>query len=187
MSYLTHVLLGSMLLAAGVAQSHPRAVHDIRRFDFRNFAYDTGGDQVRVRGGRGTYRGRGEEVFTYSIERVSVTYGDLNGDGKEEAAVTLFYTGGGTGAFSTGFVFALRRGRLSLLAPFEGGDRADGGIREVRIRDGLLRVQRNEPERMNNVPVGLCCPLYLLTTTYRWDGKGLIQVGETQKVELDEN
>jgi hypothetical protein len=187
MSYVTHLLLGSMLLTAGVARPHPGAVHDIRRFDFRNFVYDAGGDEVRIRGGRGKYRGRGEEVFAYSVERVSVTYGDLNGDGGDEAAVTIFYTGGGTGAFSTGFVFTLRRGRLSLLAPFEGGDRADGGIREVRIGNGLLRVQRNEPERMNNVPVGLCCPLYMLTTTYRWDGERLLQVGAAEKVELDEN
>jgi hypothetical protein len=162
-------------------------VHDIRRFDFRNFAYDTGGAKVRVHRGRGTYQAHGDEVFSYRVERVSVSYGDLTGDGKEEAAVTLYYTGGGTGAFSTGFIFTLRRGRLSLLAPFGGGDRADGGIREVSLRGGLLRVQRNEPERMNGVPVGLCCPLYLITTTYRWDGQRLIQVGAAQRIEVEVN
>jgi hypothetical protein len=183
MLYLPHLLLGSMLLMAGVAQSRPKPVHDIRQFDFKNFVYDTGGETVRVSGGRGAYQGREEEVFSYSVERVSVSYGDLTGDGKDEAAVTLYYTGGGTGAFSKGFVFTLRRGRLLLLAPFGGGDRADGSIREVSIRDGLLIVQRNEPERMNDVPVGLCCPLYLITTAYRWDGGRLTQVGEAQKVE----
>ena len=183
MLQLTHLLLSSILLIHSTAQSRPKPMHDIRKVNFQNFAYDMGGESVRVSGGRGTYQGRAEEVFSYSVERVRVSYGDLTGDGKDEAAVTLYYTGGGTGAFSKGFVFTLRQGRLVLLAPFAGGDRADGGIREVSIRGGLLRVQRNEPERMNEVPVGLCCPLYLITTTYRWDGSRLIQLGEAEKVE----
>jgi len=116
------------------------------------------------------------------VEKVSVTYGDLNGDSSDEAAVTLYYTGGGTGAYSKGFLFSLQNGRLKLLTTFAGGDRADGGIKKVRIADGILSVQRNEPERMNDVVVGLCCPKYLITTTYRWDGRRLIQVGEPEKV-----
>ena len=183
MSYLMSLLLCPLLLAAGVAQSRVKAAHDIRQVDFQNFAYDAGGESVRVRGGRGAYQGRGKEVFSYSVERVRVAYGDVTGDGKDEAAVTLYYTGGGTGAFSKGFVFTLRRGESVLLTPFAGGDRADGGIREVSIRGGLLLVQRDEPERMNDVPVELCCPLYLITTTYRWDGGRLAQVGEAEKVE----
>jgi len=183
MLLLTHLLLGSILLVQGTAQSSPKHVRDIRQVDFQNFAYNVGSESMRISGGGGTYNGRGKEVFSYSVERVRVSYGDLTGDGKNEAAVTLYYTGGGTGAFSKGFVFTLRQGRLVLLAHFAGGDRADGGIREVSIQDGLLRVQRNEPERMNEVPVGLCCPLYLITTVYRWDGSNLVQVGEPQKVE----
>ncbi len=182
MLYLKQLLLCSVLMA-GVAQSRPKPVHDIRRFDFQNFTYNTGGENLQISHGRGAYRGQGEEVFSYSVERVSISYGDLTGDGRDEAAVTLYYTGGGTGAFSKGFVFTSRQGRLMLLASFQGGDRADRGIRGVNIRDGLLRVQRNEPERMNDVPVGLCCPLYLITTAYRWDGNRLVQVGEPQKVE----
>jgi hypothetical protein len=117
---------------------------------------------------------------------VEAAYGDLTGDGLDEAAVVLYFTGGGSGAFSKGFVFAARAGRLILLATFEGGDRADGGIRGVRIENGILSVRRNEPERMNGVPVGLCCPVYLITTRYRWDGNRLVPVGEPEKVEADE-
>src|SRR5438477_10884132 len=143
---LTHILLGSMLLMPGVARPRPKPVRDIRQIDFKNFVYEMGSENVRVKGGRGTYQGGGDEVFAYSVERVSVAYGDLTGDGKDEAAVTLYYTGGGTGAFSKGFVFTIRRRRLVLLVPYEGGDRADGGSRGVSIRGGLLRVQRAEPE-----------------------------------------
>jgi len=184
-SYLAFLLLGAVLLAGGPARSRAKSVGDIRRIDFRNFVYDAGGESVRVRRGHGSYRERGDVDFVYSVERVNVSYGDLNGDGREEAAVTLYYSGGGTGFFSKGFVFTLRRGRLALLTPFGGGDRADGGIREAVFEGGLLRVRRNEPERMNGVAVGLCCPVSVITTRYRWDGRGLTQVGEPEKVEVD--
>ncbi len=186
MTYLTCLLLAAAVLAGGGARAHAKSVQNIRQVDFKNFVYRGGGEDVRVRRGRGTYRERGGADFVYSVEGVRVSYGDLTGDGREEAAVTLYYTGGGTGAFSKGFLFTLRQGRLALLTPFEGGDRADGGIREAAFEGGLLRVRRNEPERMNEVPVGLCCPLYVITTRYRWDGRGLVRVGEPQKVEAEE-
>jgi hypothetical protein len=75
---------------------------------------------------------------------------------------------------------------LLALTSFEGGDRADGGIREVGIEGGMLRVRRNEPERMNGAAVGLCCPQYVITTRYRWDGRRLVEVGQPDKVEAEE-
>lgn len=183
---LARLLLSSILLTPAAAPRHGQS-RDIRRVDFRNFAFKDGGESLRVRRGRGTYRDSGDTDFSYAVERVSVAYGDLTGDGREEAAVTLYYTGGGTGAFSKGFVFTMRRGRLELLTTYVGGDRADGGIREAGIRGGLLTVRRNEPERMSDVPVGLCCPLYVITTAYRWDGHKLVQVGEAQKAKVEEN
>ena len=187
MPYLACLLLASMLCVGAAARSRPQSADNIRRIDFKNFVFNAGGgESLRVRRGHGTYRERGEVDFAYEVDRVSVAYGDLTGDGREEAALTLYYNGGGTGAFSKGFVFTMRRGRLSLLTAFEGGDRADGGIREVAVEGGLLRVLRNEPERMNGVSVGLCCPQHVLTTRYRWDGRALVQVGESQKAEVEE-
>lgn len=136
---------------------------------------------MRIRKGQGVYKTSGEADASYSVERVKAVYGDLTGDGRAEAAVILYYTSGGTGAFSKGFLFTVGKGRLMLLTTFAGGDRADGGI---AIKDGVLSVQRNEPERMNNVPMGLCCPIYLITTKYKWDGRALVRFGEPQKVEV---
>jgi hypothetical protein len=165
-------------------QSRPTPLKNIRQVDFQNFTYHMGGERIRVSNGRGVYEGNSQETFSYSIEKVTVAYGDLTGDGVDEAAVTLYYTGGGTGAFSKGFVFTLRDGRLFLLTTFAGGDRADGGIREVQIKDGLLWVQRNEPERLQDAPIGLCCPKYIITTKYKWDSRTLKQVGAAQKIEV---
>ena len=170
---------------ASAARTRPRASRAARRLDFQNFTYQSGGEFIRVVRGRGTYRPSGDAGPSYSVEKVTVARGDLTGDGREEAAVVLYFTGGGTGAFSKGFLFAVSKGRPTLLlATFEGGDRADGGIREVSIKDGLLSVRRDEPERMGDVPVGLCCPLYLITTRYRWDGRRLVRFAEPEKVEV---
>jgi hypothetical protein len=174
----------ALMSAAPVAarQKHTRVA---RRTDFRNFTFRSGDDVIRVRRGHGTYKTTDGVEFTYTVERVQAAYGDLTGDGREEAAVVLHFDGGGTGAFSKGFIFDGRTSRLILLTTFEGGDRADGGIREVTIKGGVLTVRRNEPERMNGVAIGLCCPVYVLTTRYRWDGRRLVQVGEAQKVEAE--
>lgn len=154
------------------------------RINFQNFTYNSGGETIRVRKGRGVYKTSGDGDASYSVERVKATYGDLTGDGRDEAAVILYYTGGGTGAFSKGFLFSVSKGRINLLTTFAGGDRADGGIRQVTIKNGVLLVQRNEPERMKDIPVGLCCPAYIITTKYKWDGKELLQSGEPQKLEV---
>lgn len=189
--YLLYLIVLALCSTSGLAQTRagrprPGAAGDIRRFDFRNFSYRAAGELLRVSEGRGVYQSSGDETFSFDVERVMVAYGDVTGDGSDEAAVTVYYTGGGTGAFSKGFLFALQGGRLKLLTTFEGGDRADGGINEVRIEGGALIVRRNEPERMNGVPVGLCCPVYLITAKYRWDGRRLVRVGEPQKVEIKE-
>lgn len=168
---------------ASGAPTRPRASGAARRVDFQNFTYESGDEFIRVVRGRGTYRTSGGAASSYAVERVTAARGDLTGDGLEEAAVVLYFTGGGTGAFSKGFLFAVERGRPTLLATFEGGDRADGGIRHVSIKGGVLSVERNEPERMGDLPVGLCCPLYLITTRYRWDGRRLVQSAEPEKVE----
>jgi hypothetical protein len=169
----------------GASSGHGRAADGVRRVDFRNFTYRRGGEVIRVAKGRGTYRSAEDTDFAYTVERVKAVYGDMTGDGREEAAVVLYFNGGGTGAFSRGFLFAARGGRLTLLATFEGGDRADGGIREFSIKGGVLSVERNEPERTNGVPSGLCCPVYRITTQYRWDGGRLVPFGEPRKVEAD--
>jgi hypothetical protein len=165
------------------ATGRPGAPGDARHLDFQNFTYKSGDEDIHVARGRGTYKTYGGTASSYAIERVKAVYGDLDGDGGDEAAVVLYFTGGGSGSFSKGFLFAARKRRLTLLATFEGGDRADGGIRGVAIEDGFLSVERNEPERMNGVPVGLCCPVYAVTTMYRWDGKKLVRAGEARKVD----
>src|SRR3954462_10293225 len=71
------VLLGCMVLISVNAQSRGDQASDIRKLDFQNFHFAAGGETIRVIRGQGTYRSRGEMNFVYSIDRVTVSYGDL--------------------------------------------------------------------------------------------------------------
>ncbi len=151
----------------------PAASGDIHAVDFRNFTYPAQCAQgtelaagVPVRDGEYA-RAQGEEPFYFSV--FAVSFGDLTGDGRDEAAVAASCNTGGTGQFSEGMVFTLRDGHAELIARVEGGDRAYGGIAGLSIERDRLVVERYATD--DDGPA--CCPRYVDTTRLRWDGAQL--------------
>ena len=78
----------------------------------------------------------------------SASFGDLTGDGVEEAAVFVSYFVGGTAASKRARVFVYRDkdGTLHLMEIMEGGDRASGGISGAQIEDGHLHIDTHVPD-----------------------------------------
>ena len=116
----------------------------IRDVDFMNgFTFDTGLDfgptAVTVVGG---FYENGEfgddEFYWFGVTQVDI--GDLDGDGAEEAIVATSWNGGGTGYFDTVSAFRLADGVVESAGSVLFGDRADGGIYDVRIEDGSAYV-----------------------------------------------
>lgn len=159
------------------------AQNDIRKVDFRNFTYDIqsldGENKSKVTVEDGNYS-RMSEDDKYYFSVADVVYGDLDGDGKEEAAVGIIENTGGTGQFSSGLIFTMRGGKAVVLTKFEGGDRAYGGIAGANIAGGILTVERNAPGDLG----AACCAEFIETTRYKWNGKQLVQVGKTESQEL---
>jgi hypothetical protein len=134
-----------MVLLAGAA---PAA--DIHKTDFRSFTYrpacadfesSEANVPVQVTGGR--FEGKaGTDLEGTFFEVQEVLYGDLNGDGHDEAVVRTLCNTGGTGQFDEGFVYGMKDGKPALLGRIQGGDRASGGVRCVRFEDGALKVER---------------------------------------------
>jgi len=60
-----------------------------------------------------------------------------------------------------------------MLSRIDAGNRADGGIRAIRIEDGLLKVEQHEPE-ISGTAVGVAS---IKTTTCRLRGSKLLPVG----------
>lgn len=167
--------------AKGQAQS-TGVKTDIKQVDFKNFTYPVNGKSVHMRKGKGEYVNRRDNDESFEANVDKVVYGDLTGDGMDEAAVVIAYRGGGSGSYNDGFIYILKNGRPELLTTFKGGDRADGSITNVKIQGGLLVVERFAPESPGS---GLCCPKYIDTTKYRWSGSALVQVGRAQRRNAD--
>jgi hypothetical protein len=154
----------------------------IQQVDFKNLTYPVEGKPVRMHKGEGEYISRRDRDESFSAEVDKIVYGDLTGDGKDEAAVVIHYRGSGSGSFDDGFIYTLKNGRPQLLTTFKGGDRADGSIADVKIQGGLLIVERFAPEEPGS---GLCCPKYIDTTKYRWSREALVRVGTPQRRSAD--
>jgi serine/threonine protein kinase len=103
-----------------------------------------------------------------------IFYGDISGDGSDEAAVLVHYRLSGeasTPSFSHVFVYATKGSEVVLIATLKGGDRAYGGIESVKIADGRLLLGRYKPETPNAC---MACYGFVETTDYRWDGSRFV-------------
>jgi len=163
-----------LLSLAASAQS------DIHSVDFKNFTYHphcAGEDTETIHVKNGEYSKETPmdgyvDHFYFNV--FNVAYGDLTGDGKDEAVVLSSCNTGGTGNFSEGFVYAMKAGKPAMIADIPGGDRAAGGLRRAWVEDGYLFVDANEETEDS----GACCPQAAVITKYKVSGNNLTTVGQ---------
>ncbi|MGI8669543.1 MAG: hypothetical protein ACR2J3_06780 [Aridibacter sp.] len=181
--YILLITIFCFFYAVNYAQS------GIKKVDFNNFTYEPlcGGDidgepygKITVKNGKieniKEVDGVNEVIDDNLPNYFSVgnfLYGDLNGDGKEEAVVSSDCNTGGTGQFSEGYIFTIKNGKPVLLTRIEGGDRGFGGLVDIKIVKGLLVVEQNDPEGGAN-----CCAVYTLMTKYKLNGNKLVPIGK---------
>jgi hypothetical protein len=179
------MLAGAALAACGsqapttgtLIQNHaePRPLDtSIRSVDFLNHTYhsslgDGDGEDVTVKGGD-LERGNDEDGNSMGFFHVGAPiYGDVDGDGIEDAIVVTVDNGGGTGMFDAAHVYTMRKGEVVELATIPGGDRGDGGIQSIEVARGGVKVTRN----LSVDGDGACCPSKLQIESWRWDGSDL--------------
>jgi hypothetical protein len=100
------------------------------------------------------------EGFTFE----SVSYGDLTGDGKDEAIIVLRYHSGGTQTTNYVYVYALDEHGPRLLAYCHTGNRSDSGLYGVYARNGLLVFELLDPAGAS----AECCSSRVLISSYKW-------------------
>lgn len=166
------VLLGSAIVTTSALQA--KRYQSIREVDFRNFTYSAGlGDdpqKITVHDGECSVTEPEEDRLYFAI--VDVVYGDVTGDGIEDAIVQTIMNTGGTGQFSDGSIFILKNGKPEEIASLGIGDRADGGIHSIKIADGKIMVDRYGQDNG-----GACCPEYVESTTIKMTGGKFSEVG----------
>ncbi len=170
-------------------------------FDFRNFTYPLprgwqhpDGDEIVLSNGKLEPKLRDvaedmspEEKAAARSERrigmsyVTTKYLDVNSDGQDEAAVILKIETGGNAIPQLVYIFEWKDGSPNLLWNFRTGDRADGGLKDIRTENGELVVElygqdrfllgQTETGKITGDEEQLCCPTYFTRTFYKWNGK----------------
>ena len=182
-------------------ENAPGAVTDspIREVDFANFTYPSG-----VVGEKGGFKLQQGELLPkkrtqYGIPLdmwltlATVVYGDLTGDGNEEAIVDLGWITGGSAIPDLVYIYTLRNGRPKLLWAFVTGDRADGGYKNVYAENGKLVIELQGKDKIigknlyadDGTNQGDCCPTFYTRTRYEWRRNGFRQKGKAEVFRLD--
>jgi len=116
---------------------------------------------------------------------VKTSYGDVTGDGREEAILVFSQDSEGNAAYKSVYVYTLESSRLKLLWAFMTGHRGDGGLRRVYAEGGNLTVElfgketRIEEDSASSraEPTALCCPKSFTLTHYHWHNGRFEQKG----------
>lgn len=180
----------------------------IGSFDFRNFSYPLprgwenpdGSDITLVNGRRDPVMvntdvdsSDDEKMLAKADRRIGMSYVttkfmDVNGDGQDEALVILKIETAGSAIPQVVYVYSWKDGKPELFWNFRTGDRADGGLKDVRVENGLLVVELYGEDRflLGQMETGkitgdyeqLCCPTYFTRTVYKWNGKSFLMQGK---------
>jgi hypothetical protein len=157
----------------------------IRSIDFASFTYPAtpiyskGAKSFTLQNGK--YQGRlndGADI-PYPVSLVYLIYGDVTGDGAEEAMAILFENVKGTAIPYYVYIYTLEKGSPKLLWAFETGDRADRGLRQVYAENGELVIE----QFFNPDPIiGKCpaCPTHFTRRRYEWGGNSFRQKGKKE-------
>ena len=145
--------------------------------DFLNRDYVVHGHRVSARDGSFEYEEPGIGTYGGSVGRVVI--GDFSGDGVDEAAVVLeWMSGSTTGRFSDVALFRWARSGAEHLQNLGDGDRGEGGVSDVAIKDGKLLV-----ERFGSGPTG-SVPEFVTTETFVLRAQGLKLVGTSDRTSV---
>ena len=158
---------------------------NIRDVDFKNFTYDAdycgGENTVKITVADGKFQRESSEntdPMYYAI--YGIEYGDLDGDGREEAVILSMCNTGGTGNFTEAYIYKLQDRTPKRIMLLSGGDRAFGGLRKAWIRDQILIVESNDAGKYG----GACCPEYIVTNRYKYSGKRLKEYGKSERRDI---
>jgi hypothetical protein len=177
-------------------------------FDFKNFTYPLprgwqhqDGDQIILADGKLEPKFSDiqedmspEEKAAARAERrigmtyVTTKYFDANSDGADDAAVVLKVETGGNAIPLLVYIFEWKEGQPALLWNFRTGDRADGGLKDIRSENGFLVVElygqdryllgQYETNKITGDEEQLCCPTHFTRTFYKWNGRVFVMQGK---------
>ena len=181
------LILTSLLVPAAVYSQD----NNIRSFDFSNFTYPIN-PELKVFGShRQTFTLRNGKFASgngaVGMAYYQTTYGDVTGDGRDDAIVELGVdTDGGTASIAAVYIYRWQNNRPQFVWSFVSGDRADGGLRNVYADRGQLVVElfgkgtRIGGKIYGTESGGACCPSSVTRTRYSWQRGAFRRRGESE-------
>jgi hypothetical protein len=182
-------------------QKDDRLDNPIRRVDFDNLRYSKkpiypskpGTFKLkdgRFRGYPGIPGDKPPFGDPYPVSLVALAYGDVTGDGEEEALVVLTQSHPGTAITYYIYVYTIEKKRPKSLWAVETGDRAQGGLRKVYAENGELVIELyGGSARVDGNVFGdemsACCPSSFTRTRYRWARHHFVQSGESGIIHIN--
>jgi hypothetical protein len=181
----------------------------IGSFDFKNFTYELprgwqnpdGTADIVLTNGRVTpIEGKFSDEMTdeekiaaraqrrIGMSYITTKYFDVTGDGQDEAVVILKVETGGAAIPQLVYIFSWKDGHPILLWAFRTGDRADGGLKDLRQENGMLLVElygqdrfllgQVETRKVTGDEEQLCCPTFFTRSVYKWNGTSFLMQGK---------
>ncbi len=183
---------------------HKTTASPLASFDFKNFTYplprgwqNPDGSDLTLTDGRRVPVSKfvdedmadEEKVEAKSTRRIGMSYVttkymDITGDGQDEAIVILKVETTGNAIPQLVYVYEWKDEAPMLLWNFRTGDRADGGLKDMRAENGELVVElygqdrfllgQTETGKITGDEEQLCCPTFFTRTFYKWNGKNFL-------------
>ena len=182
----------------------------IGNFDFKNYTYELprgwqnpdGTADITLTNGRiAPIQGKPnreemtdeEKAENRQARRIGMSYVttkflDVTGDGQDEAVVILKVETAGSAIPQIVYIFTWKDGKPELLWPFRTGDRADGGLKDIRFENGVLVIElygqdrfelgQTETGKITGDEEQLCCPTHWTRSFYKWNGKNFLMQGK---------
>ena len=180
----------------------------IGQFDFKNFSYELprgwenpDGSEIKLVNGRvppvsmavtdkmtDEERAERKAMRRIGLTYVTTKYFDATGDGQDDAVVILKIETSGAAIPQIGYIFSWSDGKPELIWKFRTGDRADGGLKDIRAENGLLTMElygqdrfvlgQTETGKITGDEEQLCCPIYFTRSTYKWNGNTFLMQGK---------
>ena len=193
---------------------HKSTTSPLGSFDFKNFTYPlprgwqnpdgtdltlTDGKRLPVSKFIDEDMADEEKMEARAMRRIGMSYVttkyvDLTGDGQDEAIVILKVERTGNAIPELVYVYEWKGGAPSLVWNFRTGDRADGGLKDIRTENGEAVVElygqdrfligETETNKITGDEEQLCCPTHFTRTSYKWNGRNFTLQGKRLTYEV---
>jgi hypothetical protein len=115
---------------------------------------------------------------------VTTRFFDVTGDGQDEALLIFKIETTGSAVPQIVYIYALKEDKPELIWYFRTGDRADGGLKDLRPENGQLVVElfgqdrfllgETETSKITNDYEQICCPTFFTRSVYKWNGRNFL-------------